>query len=243
MVTSPSYSIIFNRISEIIPDVYQLTSRGVNRILIVEDTLTLVDSGYTGSSRQLVGFIQELGRSVEEIGLIIITHNHLDHIGGLAELKELTGATVAIHKAGIIDADDDPPYPGTIRRLLKVPFLSDIRRRFLLSPDDVDQQLGDGDVLEPLGGLRVVHTPGHTPCSISLYSPRHKMLLVSDALVRSRRALQFPHKMVTADFPLALDSIKKMAQLDIDILCFGHGRPLADDVTRKMQALVQKIKD
>jgi len=73
---------------EIIPNVYQLSIRAVNVIVIAEERLTLVDTGLYGSSAQIVDFISHLGRSVEEIGLIIITHNHFDHIGGLAELKE-----------------------------------------------------------------------------------------------------------------------------------------------------------
>lgn len=243
MVKSPAYGITFNRTSEVVPGVFLLVNRGVNKVLIVEEQLTLVDCGLPGGSRQLVDLIDSLGRSVAEISLIIITHNHIDHIGGLAELKEMTGATVAIHRDGILDTGDDAPYPGAIRRLLKVPLLADMRRRFLLSPDDADRLLEDGVVLPPLGGLRVVHTPGHTPCSISLYSPRHKLLLVSDALVRSRNNPQFPHRMVSSNFTIALDSIKKMAQLDVDILCFGHGRPLMADVPRKMQDLVRKIKD
>ena len=68
-------------------------------------------------------------------------------------------------------------------------------------------------------------------------------MMVSDALVRSRNGPQFPHKMVASNFTLALDSIRKMAELDVDILCFGHGRPLTADVPRKMQDLVRKIKD
>ncbi len=243
MVKSPAHAIRFNRISEVVPGVFQLANRGVNKMLIVEEQLTLVDCGLPGGLWQLVGLIDSLGRSVAEISLIIITHNHIDHIGGLAELKEITGATVAIHRAGILDAGDDAPYPGAIRRLLKVPLLSDMRRRFLLSPGDAGRLLEDGVVLPALGGLRVVHTPGHTPCSISLYSPRHKLLMVSDALVRSRNGPQFPHKMVASNFTLALDSIRKMAELDVDILCFGHGRPLTADVPRKMQDLVRKIKD
>jgi len=221
--------------------VYQLTTRGVNVTLIVEEELTLIDTGFRGSSAKIADFIRHLGRSVEEISLIIITHNHIDHIGGLAELRELTEAKVVAHQAGIVDPDGEPPYPGGIRRLLRVPFLSGLRRHFMLRPDDVDIQLQGGEVLEPLGGLSVVHTPGHTPGSISLYSPKNKLLIVGDALVKLRKAPQVPHKMISTNIAEAMNSIRKMAQLDFDILCFGHGRPLTGDVRAKLLELVEKI--
>ncbi|GAH19098.1 unnamed protein product [marine sediment metagenome] len=69
---------------EIIPNVYQITLRVTNIILIAEEELTLIDTGFRGSAPQIMSFIQRLGRSPEEITLIILTHNHLDHAGGLA---------------------------------------------------------------------------------------------------------------------------------------------------------------
>jgi len=243
MVKSRTSRIAFNRSLEIGPGIYQLSDRGVNIVLIVEGELTLIDTGYPGSSVPIAGFISSLGRSVDEIGLIIITHNHIDHMGGLAELRGMCRARVAVHQAGIIGAGDEPPYPAGIRRLLRIPFLSNLRRRFLLSPDDVDIRLADGDVIGPLGGLRVVHTPGHTPCSISLYSPRDRLLVVSDNLVRSRRDIRLPHKTVATDFTQAVYSVRKMAGLDFNTLCFGHGKPFIGDASYRMRDLIESIKD
>lgn len=229
-----------SRSLEIVPHVYQLTNGGVNMILIVEEELTLIDTGFRNSSSRIAGFLHSLGRSVEEISLIIITHNHFDHIGGLAELRKVTGAKVAAHSAGIVDTGAEPPYPEGIRRVLRSALFSNLRRRFTLGPDDVDIQLEDGEVLKPLGGLRVVHTPGHTPDSISLYSPQNRLLIVGDALVRRRKILQFPYRMVSSDLTQAADSVRKMGELDVDILCFGHGRPITGGARAKLAALIEK---
>lgn len=86
---------------EVISHVYQITIRGANIILIAEEKLTLVDTGFHGSSPKIISFIHSLRRSAEEVALIILTHNHLDHVGGLAELKRLTTVKVAAHKADI----------------------------------------------------------------------------------------------------------------------------------------------
>ncbi len=113
----------------------------------------------------------------------------------------------------------------------------------MLSPDGADIPLAGGEVLEPLGGLEVVHTPGHTPGSISLYSPREKLLIIGDALGKRRRGLRLPPKMASTDLTQAMDSVRRIARLDFDILCFGHGRPLSGDVHSKVQDLVERTKD
>ena len=243
MVLSQLKGITLKSTLEIIPNVYQLTIRGVNMVLIAEEELTLVDTGFPGSSGQIIDFIHNLGRSVEEIGLIIITHNHFDHAGGLTDLSKLTQAKVAVHQADVGDTEAHPPYPRVVRRLLRMPALSALRSAFSLESGEVDMQLEGGEVLGPLGGLRVVHTPGHTPGSISLFSPTNKLLIVSDAMSKLRKTPRLPHRMASTDYTRAIDSVKDIARLDFDILCFGHGRPLIGDAHSKMQDLVTKIKD
>lgn len=228
---------------QIAPHIYQLNIRVTSTMLFVEEELTIIDTGLPGSSTRIVNSINALGRSVEEVSLIIITHNHIDHAGGLAELRKLTRAKVAAHKADLHVAEAQMPYPKFVRRLLRLPSLHTLHSGFLLKPEEVDIHLEGGEVLKPLGGLEVIHTPGHTPGSISLFSPRYKLLVVSDALTRQSKTPGLPHKSVSSDFPQAINSIRKMADLDIDILCFGHGRPLTGDVSTKMRQLIANIRD
>lgn len=100
-----------------------------------------------------------LGRRRLTVKAIVSTHAHIDHVGGLAKLHQYTGAPVLMHR------DDLPLYQAM-----------DIQASFLgvLPPDltDVDQLLKEGDVLR-WGSLeaQVIHTPGHTPGSVSLYLP------------------------------------------------------------------------
>lgn len=243
MALSQLKGITIKGILEIIPNVYQLTVRGVNMVLIAEEELTLIDTGFPGSSSQIVDFVHDLGRSVEEISLIIITHNHFDHTGGLTELSKLTRAKIAVHQADIGDTEAHPPYPRVIRRALRMPPFSALRSVFSVKPSEVDILLEGGEVLEPLDGLRVVPTPGHTPGSISLFSPQNKLLIVSDAMSKRRETPRLPHRMASTDYNRAVDSVKEIARLDFDILCFGHGRPLTGDVRSKMLDLIEKIKD
>ena len=239
MVLSRIEGFIRQRVLEIIPNVYQLTIRGVNITLIAEEELTLIDTGFRGSAPKIIRFLHSLGRSEREISLIIITHNHFDHIGGLAELRRLTPAKVARHKADIGVTESELPYPKFIQKLLRHLPLS---ASHSVKPGKVDIQLGGGEVLKPLGGLQVIHTPGHTPGSISLFSPQNKLLIVGDALSERFKTPGFPHKMVSTNFTQAIDSVKRIARLDFDILCFGHGRPLTKDAHTKVQKLIEKNK-
>ena len=231
------------RSSEIIPGVYQITGGGTNLYVIAEQELTLIDTGLPGGYAGIINFVRRIGRSVEDIGSIIITHNHIDHIGAVQDLRNLTDIKVFIHRAGLANPDTDPSYPEGLRRLLRIPFLHRVRRHFVLEPGDVDVQLKGGEVLKPLGGLRVVPTPGHTPGSICLYASEQKLLFVGDALQRRRKKLRLPAKMVSTDLEEAIASVKIMAELDLEIICFGHGRPLFKDAHGRLLVLIERSED
>jgi len=226
---------------EIIPQVYQITLRASNIILIAEAELTIIDTGLRGSARHIVNFIRRLGRSPEEISLIIITHNHLDHVGGLAELKQFTPAKVVLHKADISADEDSLPYPRIARKLLRIPPFSLFRPFVYVQPNEVDIPVEGGEVFSPLGGLEVIHTPGHTPGSISLFSPQKKLLVVGDALHNRFRDIRLPPKTISTDPAQAIDSVKRIARLDFDILCFGHGKPITKDASARVKQLIAKF--
>ncbi len=229
---------------EIAPNTYQLTLGGVNMALIAEEQLTLIDAGLHGSTPQIIEFIRKLGRSPEELGLIILTHRHIDHIGALAALRRLTPARVAIHRDDISDGKTPPPRSGVRHRLLRLPGSSTLRSVFAVRDEDVDIRLAGGETLEPLGGLEVVHTPGHTAGSISLYSPRYRLLFTGDALRKRRKKFLLPPRSIAGfNRELALESVLKISRLDIGTLCTGHGLPVSENIPAMLRGLMEKNKD
>lgn len=108
-----------------------------------------------------------------KITRIVASHAHVDHIMAARAIQEATGAPFVMHRADQLIADR---MPDSARRLLghDVP-----------PPPAPDRYVDDGDELEVVGArLLVIHTPGHTPGSISLYSPDAGLLFSGDTLFR-----------------------------------------------------------
>jgi glyoxylase-like metal-dependent hydrolase (beta-lactamase superfamily II) len=228
---------------QVIPEVYQITVRYANIFLIVEDVLMLIDTGFRGSTSYIVECIHKLGRKPEEIGLIVLTHNHIDHFGGLAELRKLSKAKIAAPKIDFSIERNILPYPGGnyMGKLLNAPMLSSIRNRLILSAKDIDVLLKGGEVFPVLGGLQVIPTPGHTAGSISLYTLQKKLLFAGDALNNRHGILRLPLKTATTDINQAIASIENMAQLNIDIICSGHGKPVTEGTKGRLVRLLEEL--
>jgi len=225
---------------EILPSIHRIAVRGVNLLLIAEEQLTLADTGFRGSLPAVRRYIEKLGRSIDELGLIIVTHNHLDHSGAALELVQASGARVAAHEADLSELEAGLPYPDFALKALRLPLVSLLRPLSYPAPDQVAVKLKGGEVLPQLGGLQVIHTPGHTPGSISLYIPSRKLLVVGDLINHRLPRLRLPPRSVSCDIPQAVDSIKKLCQLDFEALCFGHGRPILKGAKEELLALLSR---
>lgn len=91
------------------------------------------------------------------------------------------------------------------------------------SPCRVDQEVGDGDVLAFGGGAVVVAVPGHTDGSIALHLPGPSMLFTGDAVANVGRTVL---GVFNTDRVRAVDSLRRLAELDVDTAVFGHGEPI-----------------
>jgi hydroxyacylglutathione hydrolase len=144
--------------------------------LIYGEKIYLIDSGVASSERIIVDYLKKTNQTPEEISILILTHAHPDHMGAAQAVKEMSGCSVASHSADkdwIENPDQqfmDRPVPG-----FKALVEDSVR---------VDRILQDGDILD-LGNrlkLVVLHTPGHSPGSISLWMPHPGVLFSADAI-------------------------------------------------------------
>jgi glyoxylase-like metal-dependent hydrolase (beta-lactamase superfamily II) len=231
---------------QIVPDVYLVEGlRGGNVYLLTSgEGLILVDSGLTGEVNHIVDQMQEQGFVLSQLHTIVLTHAHGDHAGGVTLLASRSGAKTLAHRDEVpyIEGTKTMPMASLPERLLNWMGERIIFRRV---PCKVDRILEEGDAIESLDGMIVIHTPGHTPGSICLYQPERRILFCGDALLNAnpmtgRPAFSLPLRMVTVNNVQARDSVRKLSALSVDVLCFGHGEPILGGVEEKIGSLLKE---
>jgi glyoxylase-like metal-dependent hydrolase (beta-lactamase superfamily II) len=231
----------FRMAQEVLPGLYQVRTRGSRAYLVADDEITLIDAGGPGSGVRILDALKEIGRSPEEIKHIVITHFHIDHVGGLRELQNFVPARTGVHLLEAPHVESAEPLPNPFTN----PLLARICEPYLLRNDPgaarVDVHLRDGDELPALGGMRIVHAPGHTAGSISIHFPNRGVLLVGDAMQYKFGRLMLPSRLFTQDMDEAGESIQKLAGLDFETLCFSHFRPILTGADKKVREFAKTL--
>jgi glyoxylase-like metal-dependent hydrolase (beta-lactamase superfamily II) len=200
---------------EIAPGVHAIRLLSVYAFLIDEPQLTLIDAGLIGSGGRVQRYIRRIGRLPDDLARIICTHAHPDHIGGVRELAGEREVDVLMHPA---DLDG---LKVTLRDAVANRNRGQLIAYFTRHPGEATP-ITDGQVLPILGGLRVVHTPGHTPGSVCLYAERHRLLIVGDMLQVIRGKVTYASSVFSEDLALARASVARLAELDVQTLVFSH---------------------
>lgn len=201
---------------------------------------TLVDTSMPGHVDAVAEALAAEGFPIETLRRIVVTHQDIDHIGSLADVKKRSGAAILAHSVEAPYIDGSQPlykYPSQ-ERLDANPGMKEMYDRIAHAP--VDQFVEDGEVLDLAGGVRVVHTPGHTPGHISLYLERSGTLISGDALTSENGRLNGPMERATPDMALAKESLRKLAALPrIERIITYHGGLVEDDAHGQLRALAE----
>ncbi len=219
---------------EILPGLRAVRLIGVNAFLLDgDDGLTLVDAGHRGSSRALYRNLARMGRRMEDIRRIVCTHGHPDHIGGVHEIAAASGAEILLHPA------DRARLRISLREVLAAPAPGAIVALLTRAPAESRPAL-EGDLLPALGGTRILHTPGHTPGSISLHVERERLLIVGDMLEYRSGTVGPPNAFFSDDLGEARRSIARLAELDVETILFSHYPPLRHGARAALRAIAQE---
>ncbi len=194
--------------------------RFVNIFVIESEKLALVDAGVKGSEKAIFQKVRAMGRRPNEIDKLILTHSHPDHIGAAAEIVAATGCEVIAHRAERAWIED----PAVQKAERPVPGFDTL----VSGPVRVDRAVTDGDEVDVASfGLKVVHTPGHSAGSITLWSPSERVAITGDAVP------------APGDLPIyddafeTLGSLRRLRSLGMEVMLSAWADPLEGHAINK----------
>ena len=227
----------------------------VNAYLIDDDPLTLVDSGPNSAKAldELELALAAHGRAIEDIGLLVITHQHIDHFGLAAILARRSGAEVAA-------LDRLAPYLGSFKEQAELDdrFAEQVMLRHGIPAEMVTALRSvsatfrawgaDVEVTRPLGQdgelrlrdrtLRVLHRPGHSPSDTLFFDERRSILLSADHLIAHISSNPLLTRALGADpqpgdarpraLVMYIESLQRTRAMDVELVLPGHGEPITD---------------
>ncbi len=223
----------------------------VNVYLVDDDPLTLVDAGPNSGTSfdELQRGLEGLGKAVEDIELVIVTHQHIDHLGLVGLVASRSGAEVAALDVAVPfiqrfgdEAEQDDEFAKTVMLRHGIPedivtALQSVSRAFRAwgAPADVTRVLADGEDLVMRDRTWTVHhRPGHSPTDTVFHDAERRMLVAADHLlahISSNPLVTRPRDGSTAR-PQALvsylESLTKTQAMDLDLVLPGHGDPITE---------------
>lgn len=202
--------------------------------------LTLIDTLSSADATLILNALARIGKQPTDIKRILLTHAHRAHLGGLAQIKRLSGAPIYCHdwEADIIAGERriQATTLGLMRPLRIWPFQVAARfSRFAgCTPDGL---LHDGDRAGP---VQAVYTPGHTPGHLAFYWPERNALFAGDTLVTYPLfGPGWPCFML--NFKQNHHSLHYMAEAGADYIGVGHGDPITREGTARLRDLVKDV--
>ncbi|MFA5139607.1 MAG: MBL fold metallo-hydrolase [Elusimicrobiota bacterium] len=221
---------------------HQFESGGfVNSYLIESGSdLTLVDTGHSRSAAALLHELKGNGFSPKDIGRIVLTHAHPDHAGGIGGLKELRHIRVYAHPKEL------PVLHGKARMPRPEGFSGALLRfageRLLPWPrTEAAFAIEPGTPVRGIPQWQVLHTPGHTAGSVSLFNPVSQILICGDVLSNRGGTPHAFWRGFNQDNAALRRSIEALSRLDCDILCCGHGPVVRGGAFRHIEAALKRL--
>jgi glyoxylase-like metal-dependent hydrolase (beta-lactamase superfamily II) len=214
---------------------HRIGSTLVNSYLVEESGLvTIIDAGLPGYWKGLPAELAAMGRSIDDVRAVVLTHGDTDHIGFAEQIRRERGVPVFVHELDAGRARGEIKKPNTGWGPVKlgplVGFLAYTARKggLRIPPLTEVETFGDGATLDVPGSPRIVHLPGHTPGSVAIHVPRVDAVFMGDAFT-TRSVLTGQTGPRLAPFTLepdqAVASLAKLDDVRASWVLPGHGEP------------------
>jgi glyoxylase-like metal-dependent hydrolase (beta-lactamase superfamily II) len=232
---------------QLAPGLFRVPTFGkdlINSFALLDDdgSITLVDTGLKKAPARIVAALAAIGKHPRDVTRIVLTHVHPDHAGGAAEMSRETGAPVLVHgddhgwatSGRIVGGNDRSTRLGRIFART-----GDAK----IEPFTPGPALTDGEVLPVAGGVRVVHTPGHSPGHVSLLHEPTRTLVTGDALFnfRFQRRMRVSPSFLCSDFAMTKRTAHRLGDLEYDVAAFTHGPEIRDRARATVRSLLAEL--
>ena len=222
--------------------------RGMVNSYLVEDggDVTIVDAGAPAYWGQLPAELAAIGRSLDDVRSVVLTHGHSDHIGFAERIRSERGTPIRVHEldAALARGEVPNPSPGLgptrLRPVLEF-ILFSLRNGMMRIPRIAEvATFGDGATLDVPGSPRVILVPGHTPGSAALLFACHDALFVGDAMATYSVTTGDDGPRIspfTADPGQALASLDRLLDVEAGLVLPGHGQAWSGGVAAAVAAV------
>ena len=215
-------------------------TQGSNVYLVDGEPPALIDAGFPLDARRVIRQLRK--NQNRDPGFLIATHYHIDHMGSARTLKDAFKATIAVHDADADIIEGKAPYQMFKVDALRTIYYSALAPLFRYENVMVEERLFEGEILELLEGLEVIHVPGHTAGSIMLYEAKRGILFSGDTLRNEKGILEGPPPEFSPGVDEAFWHIKeKVLRLDFDTLLPGHGAPVIGGARAKVERMMKTL--
>jgi glyoxylase-like metal-dependent hydrolase (beta-lactamase superfamily II) len=215
---------------ELAPGVWRIPLVGdwVNGFAFRDDDgqVTLVDFGLKSSATKVLAALDTIGSGPSEVTRILLTHAHPDHAGGAAEISRNTGRAMGIHEADAeyLAAGKSPPRDTSL-------LLGRLFNRMGgggFEAVSVGERLTDGQLLPVNGGLRVIHTPGHSPGHVAFLHEPTGVLIAGDSIFNVL-GMRWSIASFCTDFAMSKKTAHRLTEVQYRIAAFTHGPEIRDN--------------